>query len=197
MKIIVVDRDKDKLFAMAKGLSNQPDTHFFHGDFGDVPDISGAAIVSPANSFGHMDGGIDLAYAQRWPGIEKAVMDKIAKSNPFGEQLVGTAIWVDVPNDPKYNMLIAAPTMRVPQKIPVINVYLATRAAAAVADWINVHTLVIPGMGTGAGRVHPEQAGWAMYKGIRDGLDEQFKPPIGPNWQGVAHAHMLIGEPIK
>lgn len=192
MKVLIVDRDGIKLSGLYQGLHKLGDdiVKFYHGSFDDEI-ISADAIVSPANSFGYMDGGIDLAFRNRWPHIEKTVQDQIAQLQ-FGELLVGQAFDVATGDD-KFKRLIVAPTMRIPMKVPVFNIYLATRAAADFARRANYTSILFPGMGTGSGGLNPKEAGWAMYRGIRDGLNPNYTLPLGPNWKGVATAHMLLG----
>lgn len=190
MKIMIVDRNRTVLDQLSDGLQHsQYVTGFHHGDFNE---LKADAIVSPANSFGYMDGGIDLAYRNLWPTIQDQVQTEIKKL-PFGELLVGQAISVPIKQESNFRMLISAPTMRIPQRIPVANIYLATRAAVHLAKQTGIETMVFPGMGTGAGAVEPVQAGWAMHKGIKDGMVENYKPTLGPNWQGVAKIHTLLG----
>ena len=56
------------------------------------------------------------------------------------------------------------PAMRVPAE----NVRLATRAALKLADEQGFTSLGIPGMGTGVGRVAPEEAATMMIDAILD-----------------------------
>ena len=60
------------------------------------PSVTG--IVSPANSFGMMSGGLDKALRDYF-GMEMqdAVREKI-RTEWFGEQIVGTCMVVDIPN---------------------------------------------------------------------------------------------------
>jgi O-acetyl-ADP-ribose deacetylase (regulator of RNase III) len=99
-------------------------------------------IVSPANSFGDMQGGIDLVFYTKfgWK-LEELVMQSIIDYK-FGELTVGNCITLLIPHsdalqecahsesETRDNYLIVAPTMRVPMGIKgTTNVYLAFRAA--------------------------------------------------------------------
>ena len=53
-------------------------------------------------------------------------------------------------------------------RIPAKNVGLATRAALKLADAQGWTSLAIPGMGTGVGRVAPEEAATMMIETILD-----------------------------
>ena len=129
------------------------------------------AIVSPANSFGFMDGGIDAAYTRRFGvGVQHRLQEEIALETPFGELLVGQAVVIPT-DDKQIPYLVAAPTMRVPMPIrDPIDILLATRAAIIALIPFGVDTLAIPGMGTGAGMVDPATAARAMATGIDQGL---------------------------
>src|ERR1700730_3625390 len=86
------------------------------------------ALVSPANSFGYMDGGIDLAYL-RFFGLElQSIVQQKIKSDFHGELPVGQAMVVPTGHE-SIPYLVAAPTMRIPDKIgETVNVYLSFRA---------------------------------------------------------------------
>jgi len=147
------------------------------GAVGDPADAGATAVVSPANSFGIMDGGIDLSYARRWTGIEDAVRARIARECLFSELLVGQAIFVPIPGASATKSLIVAPTMRVPMRIiDPADVYLATRVAVRCAQEHNVDSLAIPGMGTGCGGVAPTVAAHAMMQGIMHALGAAPRP---------------------
>lgn len=88
------------------------------------------AIVSPANSFGFMNGGIDKVYMQMFPGIQNSVQSKISgfnikdKSN-INYLPIGSAIVVPTQNN-TCPYLISAPTMFMPGSITnTNNVYSA------------------------------------------------------------------------
>lgn len=131
----------------------------------DTPQV----IVSPANSFGFMDGGIDAVYADRFEGIGDTVRGMIAQL-PFGELLVGQAMLAPIHSDPDFRVLIVAPTMRLPERIRPRQVYMATRAAVGAAMAAGHDRILMPGMGTGAGGVDAEIAAQAMIQGIIEGL---------------------------
>ncbi|KAL8595325.1 hypothetical protein ACOMHN_020078 [Nucella lapillus] len=113
---------------------------------------SADAIVSPANSFGFMDGGIDMAYSLHfdWQLMER--LQEAIRTQKDGELLVGDALIIPIYKDKEmeedvlakaeenpqwsaYNegklikYLISAPTMRTPQDVcDTVNAYLAFRA---------------------------------------------------------------------
>jgi O-acetyl-ADP-ribose deacetylase (regulator of RNase III) len=128
---------------------------------GDILALKGDAIISPANSFGFMDGGIDLAYSKffGW-SLQKQLQTTLL--NEFGGELpVGQAVILPTGN-PQVPNLISAPTMRVPMDIAgTVNAYLAFRAALRSVQAFNatsstpLSTILCPGLGTGAGKMPP------------------------------------------
>ncbi|HVH99260.1 MAG TPA: macro domain-containing protein [Enhygromyxa sp.] len=126
------------------------------------------AIVSPANSFGRMDGGIDLHYRnQLGLKVERRLRELIEKRYEDGELPVGEALVVST-GHATIKRMIAAPTMRTPQNIRgTDNVRRATlaalRAAAALREPA-VARLGVPGMGTGVGRMDPFEAAEQMFE---------------------------------
>ncbi|KVE35250.1 macro domain-containing protein [Burkholderia sp. TSV86] len=131
---------------------------------GDILSVETEGIVSPANSFGWMDGGIDLHYRNFFGhGIERDVMTQIAK-RPGCELPVGEAMAV-MTGDSRIGWLIVAPTMRVPGIVAAsANAYHAFRAALLTARAHGIQRLSSPGMATGVGRMHPVQAAAQMAR---------------------------------
>jgi len=157
-----------------------------------VVDRPADAAVSPANSFGFMDGGVDWAYLQFF-GVElQRRLQMVIRLQKFQELLVGAAVAV-----PTYHeaipFLIAAPTMRVPKVITdPADIMLATRAAVRVATDFRFDHVVMPGMGIGCGRVPPDVAARAMRAGIEAALREVPHRPI--SWQEAQERHnQLLG----
>lgn len=136
---------------------------------GDILTLRADAIVSAANSFGYMDGGLDLVYSLHFGwDLEKRVRRCLLEEHD-GELPVGQAIIVptdrtDIP------WLISAPTMRVPANIEnTVNVYLAFRAILRAVKAHNasgqppIRSILCPALGTGEGRMPWERAAWQMY----------------------------------
>lgn len=125
-------------------------------------------MVSPANSFGMMDGGIDAAII-RFFG--KSLMDRVQQrilDEYLGEQPVGTSIIVET-NHPKHPYLAHTPTMRVPMSIQgTHNPYMAMWAMLLAVRKHNqtskqvINTIACPGLGTGIGRVPYTEAARQM-----------------------------------
>lgn len=117
------------------------------------------AIVSPANSFGFMDGGIDLAYSKQFGWGLQENLQKLLKEEHDGELPVGQAVIVPTGND-DIPYCISAPTMRIPMFIiNTVNAYLAFRAVIReVKKWNlgngkKIESVLCPGLGTAVGRM--------------------------------------------
>eukprot|EP00873_Tetraselmis_striata_P033844 jgi/Tetstr1/454108/TSEL_041027.t1 len=82
-----------------------------------------ALFVSPANSLGFMDGGIDAAYMDMFPGIEPRVKSAIAKlgyTTSLGQPYMSVGSAVVVPAQPEANAWLAScPTMFLPGNMPM------------------------------------------------------------------------------
>jgi O-acetyl-ADP-ribose deacetylase (regulator of RNase III) len=136
---------------------------------GDILDGSSGAIVSPANSFGYMDGGVDLAYRNLFGlQIQRRVQAAI-QTDHLGELPVGQAIVVATEH-PQLPFLVVAPTMRVPDRIAdTVNVYLAFRAALMAVIRQNnsskdqIQSLHVPALGTGVGGMPIDRAARQMH----------------------------------
>ncbi len=134
---------------------------------GSVLDVTAHAVVSPANSYGWMRGGIDAAYAQAFPDVEQNVRSAVLAYHG-GELPIGEALVVPTGmRSPAW--LISAPTMREPgEQLPgdTVHPYLAARAVFQV--WRDgrleegldvrraVDVIAMPGLGTGVGGVPPQ-----------------------------------------
>ncbi|MFL6142774.1 MAG: macro domain-containing protein [Labedaea sp.] len=134
---------------------------------GSVLDVRAQAVVSPANSYGWMRGGIDAVYAKAFPAIEQHVRSAVLAYHG-GELPVGEALIVPT-GAPAPEWLISAPTMREPGELlppDTVHPYLAARAVLRL--WRDgtlddgepvrnaVRTIALPGMGTGVGGVSPQ-----------------------------------------
>jgi O-acetyl-ADP-ribose deacetylase (regulator of RNase III) len=148
---------------------------------GDLLDVAADAYVSPANSFGWMDGGIDWALRERFgQQIEDAVREKIAEVG--GELPVGDALVVSTGDD-EVPYLISAPTMKLPSWVGHSNnAYLAMRALLRAARAFarrhpgELETIALPGLCTGVGRMDPELAAGQMRRAYEEFLAEEDAP---------------------
>jgi O-acetyl-ADP-ribose deacetylase (regulator of RNase III) len=147
--------------------------------FEDGIDVRADAIVSPANSFGFMDGGIDAVFTdQLGPQVQQALQDEL-REHWGGELPVGEAIIVPT-GRAEIPYCVSAPTMRLPEEVSqTVNAYLAFRAALRAVSAHNaagkptIRTLLCPGLGTAIGRLSPRlcarqmRAAWDRVEGGR------------------------------
>lgn len=167
-KIILVSVDDDLADAWTRFNSNLANIVVHRGS---IFDLDVDAVVSPANSFGFMDGGLDGLYTKHFGQHVQDRLQTLIRDNHGGELVVGAAEIVPT-NDYRIPYLISAPTMRVPMILgaETCNPYLAARAAlrlvrygtmkldhlttVSVAD--HVKSIAFPGLGTGVGCVPAE-----------------------------------------
>lgn len=185
VNLIFFDHDNDKIAAYEKHVMSTQEWPFnVHCIKQDVKDLlkllDVQIIVSPANSLGFMDGGIDMVYMQLFPGIQQRVQEAIAtydietnlgrKVLPIGScKLVRTL-------DHKTPMLACVPTMFLPENITQThNVYWATRGLLLSIErlrnrqWPNNRiNVAIPCFGTGVGQMTGEEAGSQVAEALRD-----------------------------
>lgn len=168
MKIYLCAREDD-LFNAWKTYTQQFD--FVEATKQAIMYINADAIVSPANSFGFMTGGIDLHYINYFgKEIAEEVRHKIV-SEFNGELCVGQAMSVKLKSGDitKYKHLIVAPTMRVPENVGhTINAFLAAKAALIEANKLDdVESIVFPGLGTGTGTMRPDDCAKQVAEAIK------------------------------
>jgi O-acetyl-ADP-ribose deacetylase (regulator of RNase III) len=116
-------------------------------------------LVSPANSFGMMDAGMDAAITQFFGlSLERRVKAQILEDY-LGEQPIGTSMIVKT-DHPKHAFLAHTPTMRVPMAIKDTDIpYVAMWAMLLAVRQHNkvsqqqIASVVCPGLGTGIGQV--------------------------------------------
>jgi O-acetyl-ADP-ribose deacetylase (regulator of RNase III) len=165
MLLVLRDTDPHVVLAFTQVFGGHDDVSFGSGD---LLAAGVDAIVSPANSFGRMDGGIDLHYRNELGSkLERRLQELIAARYEDGELPVGEALVVPT-GHAKIKRMIAAPTMRTPQNIRgTDNVLRATLAALRVAAAVHepaIARLGMPGMGTGVGRMDPFDAAEQMFE---------------------------------
>ncbi len=161
---------------------------------GSILDLECDALVSPANSFGFMDGGIDQAYVAHFgEKVQTRVRERILYDHQ-GELCVGSAVFVPT-DDSRIPFLIAAPTMRVPMWLgaETVNPFLATRAAVllvreGMAD--RIRRIAIPGMGTGVGGVPFEVSARQMVQAVVRFRDGQYMLPR--SWSEATEDHVRL-----
>ena len=154
MKIYLLDRNEGIVEAWKKEFEGEKNVLAVQGDFARFlhahPEIDG--IVSPANSFGYMDGGYDAAITAYFgEELGEKVRDYI-DAHCYGEQALGTAIAVTIPGTEK--KLLHVPTMRLPSPIrePLL-IYQCMRSTLIKALEEGIRAIVIPAFGGATGMV--------------------------------------------
>lgn len=188
MKIYLRDRKQTLVEAWQQIFAEEPDVTVSCGNiFADGEHMNVDAIVSPANSFGFMDGGIDYIYSEFFGWAMQDHLQEILWTEHKGELLVGEAAVVNIqernPKSP-IRYLISAPTMRVPMNVShTVNAYLAFVAALRVADeHPNINSILCPGLGTAIGEMPPDVCAVQMHAAWK-----RYKNPKRFNVLGVAH----------
>lgn len=190
-KLVLCDPNEGLCNAWKKEFAQYSSVEVREGRFEDV-DFD--CVVSPANSFGLMDGGVDEAITmyfgqQMMDRVQSRVINEYA-----GEQPVGTSMIVWGKQNEKTNKVqhvAHTPTMIIPMSIGMTtNVYMAMKAMLLAVEEFNeamldkdlpdlrIKTVVCPGLGTGAGRVGYGLAASAMehaYKNV-------YNPPESIDW---------------
>jgi len=190
LRVVLRDLNPELTGAWEKSFSGVAGVEVCADDFFSDP---ADAVVSPANSFGVMDGGLDLAIRSTLPGIEPAVQARIV-AKYHGEIPVGCAEVVETSHS-DWPYLVCAPTMRVPENISrTLNAYLAMRAILIAVLRFNaehgplIKTLVIPGLGTGVGRMSPTRCASQM----RLAYDLIAMPPGIPGFHAIQSTHIRL-----
>ena len=179
MKIYIIDNDFDKLKYAQLYFHGYEDVECVCSELADFLNSNPVeCVVSPANAYGLMDGGYDLAITEYFGDqLQKRVQQHII-DHYYGEQPIGTSFIIDsgIPG----RTVIHTPTMRTPQEIkdPLV-VYQCMRTTLICALQNNVQSILIPLFGGGCGDVQPKLLAELMWKAY---LQIQ-KPPKEITWR--------------
>ena len=168
MNIIFCDITSENLEALRGAFSDLPNFSFVRNQINSVP---ADCIVSPANSYGLMDGGVDRAINYSLDYISDKVQ-KLIQSHYSGEQPVGTCMIVPVSQSAmisgKFRYLAHTPTMRIPKDVSnTDNAYIAFRALLTELNnhnkkYKDIDSVVMTSFCCGAGKMNPIQAARQM-----------------------------------
>ena len=171
MKIYLLDFNPVMTSAWSKYFDKVPNIEIVNADFADFMDSHSVdCVVSPANSYGLMDGGYDYAISE-WFGWDLQLkVQKYILENLYGEQPVGTSICIDTQK--RGIKLIHTPSMRYPDKIkdPLV-VYHCMRTCLMTAIKNGVHAIVIPAFGGFCGQLSTDtiaQMMWAAWEQLNN-----------------------------
>jgi O-acetyl-ADP-ribose deacetylase (regulator of RNase III) len=193
MQFHLVAFNPDLFYAWRAAFADCDDVRISEGN---ILSLQADAIVSPANSFGYMDGGLDLKLSEffGWD-LEKRLQAELVAEHG-GELPVGQAVIVET-HHIAIKYLISAPTMRVPMRVAdTTNAYLAFRAVIRAVQAFNqtagepILSLLCPGLGTGEGRMPAKRCATQM----RAAYDRCLHQPSAIQG-GLAHAvreHMRL-----
>jgi len=195
-KFIFIDNKKELADAWNREFAPYDNVEA-HGPV-DLFSFEADACVSPANSFGFMDGGIDLLYSMNMGWHVSANLRNIIRDNYDGELLVGQALLLDT-GYARFPKMIVAPTMRVPGRLNgTPNVYLAAKAMFLLAMRNpSLETIVCPGLGTGTGGVTPDECARVMRMAYEDWyLERSVYPENLSDVFGKGNAQKTKNNPI-
>lgn len=188
MKIQFIDRSRELCDEWELKFEGCKDVVVHCGDFFS---LKTDCIVSPANSFGYMDGGLDLAISNRLGWQIQRNLQKSIIENHNGELLVGQAELVRTENK-EIPFCISAPTMRVPSILTnTVNVYLASKAIFRLLKTTKeIESVTIPGLATGVGKVPYDICAKQMRRAYDDvWLGQQTFPN---SWYQAQKEHQLL-----
>jgi O-acetyl-ADP-ribose deacetylase (regulator of RNase III) len=166
MKLILVAPDYSLYTAFQEYFGYFPNVEIVNSYFEQLAEYD--CLVSPANSFGMMDGGMDAAIIKFFGvSLEQRVQQRILEDY-LGEQPVGTSFIIETGHS-KHPFLAHTPTMRVPMTIQGTDVpYTAMWAMLLAIRQHNknsrrpINSLACPGLGTGIGKVPLREAARQM-----------------------------------
>lgn len=145
---------------------------------GDLTELKVDAIVNPANSYGLMGGGVAGAIRKKGGA---AIEKEATRQAPIP---IGKAVKTTAGSLPA-RYVIHAPTMTEPaETTDVEKVKKATWAALVCADQSGVKHIAFPGMGTGVGRLEPNEAARAMVETARFFKAQNLEEVIFVSWGG-------------
>ena len=167
-QLILIDRNLGMQEAWKEYFAGEPSVKIIKGD---IKDVSCDTIVSPANSFGFMDGGIDYAISEKLGWSLQEELQKQIRALPMRELLIGQTLVLETGSE-EIPYLISAPTMRVPMSFNIassVNAYLAMKAIMlAVTSHPQMKKVAIPGLCTGVGRMPYKISAIQMYRAYQE-----------------------------
>jgi O-acetyl-ADP-ribose deacetylase (regulator of RNase III) len=191
-RILLRDHSEKLVSAWEDAFSPHDDVEPVLADFFDE---DADALVSPANSFGIMDGGLDRAIRdQLGRSVEQLVQREIV-DRFHGEIPIGSAFVVST-SHVRWPHLVVAPTMRVPEAAGnTFNAYLAFRAILLAVGAFNaagpatsISSVVVPGLCTGIGGMAPRRCAAQM----RIAYDQVSKPARIPSFNLIHELHRKL-----
>jgi O-acetyl-ADP-ribose deacetylase (regulator of RNase III) len=188
------DLDEKLISAWKKGFEGISEVEAVAGN---ILEASVDAVVSPANCFGFMDGGIDRIYSERFGWGLQQRLREIIGHDWDGELPVGLALLIET-SDKEIPYLISAPTMRAPVNVSTtLNAYLAFRAVLRVVERHNqqypgsIQSVACPGLGTGTGEMSAYVCAKQMREAYNEVIEGKFFQPSGVNDALLQHYRLI------
>ncbi len=183
MKLILVDPNDVLCESFREHFDGLPDVEIVEGYFEELPEFD--CMVSAANSFGLMDGGVDAAIIRFFGGGLMRRVQQHILDDYLGEQPIGTSFIIETGND-KHPYIAHTPTMRIPMSIAhTDHVYVAMWAMLLAVRQHNaiskrkINVVACPGLGTYSGKVPFAEAARQMALAYKNFLN----PPQFIDWQ--------------
>ncbi|OUL28754.1 macro domain-containing protein [Nostoc sp. 106C] len=160
MELWLVDINLTLVEAWKKAFTNFDGVRIKHGN---ILEIAENTIVSPTNSYGFMDGGIDLLYTEFFGMTPQTRLQEAIKSRGEGYLPVGASVLIPTDNA-LIPYMICVSTMLTPESVPTYNSFYAMIAVLNTASRYSqiVKKVFCPGLATGVGGVVPELAAQEM-----------------------------------
>ncbi|AIQ69524.1 macro domain-containing protein [Paenibacillus graminis] len=189
IELILADINPDLCCEFEQAFAGLEDVKVMNSPFQEIEEWD--CIITPANSYGIMDGGFDLRVAEFFgPELQRSVQASIFVYHAR-MQAVGTSLIIETENT-KHPFVAHTPTMRFPMIIAgTINVFLAMKAALQAILNHNdngggehrkyIERVICPGLGTATGGVTFNVAADQM----RAAYDIVFDSPRRMNWEVV------------
>ena len=182
IELILVDPKSALCESFRERFADLPNVTITQGRFEELSAFD--CMVSAANSFGLMDGGVDAAIIRFFgDALMNRVQNRILQEY-LGEQSVGTSMLVET-DHPDHPYIAHTPTMRVPMDIAQTdNVYKAMWAMLLAVHHHNrqshspIQRIACPGLGTATGHVPLHEAARQMALAYRNYLN----PPTRITW---------------
>ena len=174
-KLYLIDSKSELCDKWRQVFSSYPEVEVLTGDYFQQ---NADAIVSPANSFGIMDGGLDLAIRNKLGFQVETDIQEVFLNKYHGEMPIGNAEIINT-NHNKWSYMIAVPTMRIPENVAfTLNAYIAFRTILIAINSFNeskpkrpIKSLVCSGLATGIGSMEVTKCAAQMraaYKLIKE-----------------------------
>lgn len=173
MKLIIISKN-EKFIEKAKIVFKE--AICICGDVENIP-RENTVFMSPANSIGFMDGGIDYVYSRNmFPNIENAVKQKIKDigmvtnlGRPYLR--VGSALLIPY----EKSALICAPTMFLPHDVSTTrNAYHSFLVTLILFHKHKYETLVVTSLCCGYGKMDEEESVHQMFQAYNDFLNNKY-----------------------